>query len=147
MKITPQQVTLFVSEYLKSSNAPAAAQAAGINPRLAGRLLKDDAVKAELERQRAEPAEAAGATGPSASLIAFAREALRVAQADGNVNGQVAATKLLAELTGALKNPMAEQANVRAEDLSDDDLARIIGTCTCGALKKALTSKRESLPL
>jgi phage terminase small subunit len=32
MKITPQQITLFATEYLRTSNAPAAAKAAGLNP-------------------------------------------------------------------------------------------------------------------
>jgi phage terminase small subunit len=147
MKITPEQTQLFATEYLRTSNAPAAAQTAGINPRLAGKLIKDDAVKAEIEGQKQEAVAATGATGEHAELLRLANEAYTIAAAANNAAGMVAAAKLRADLTGALKAPAASQVTAKAEDLTDDDLARIIATCTCGALKKASTSKNESLPL
>jgi hypothetical protein len=86
------------------------------------------------------------ATGALAEALARADEAYRAAEASDNVNGMVAATKLKAELSGVLEAP-PPLADVDPSLLTDADLARIVSTCTCGALHGRKPDADATAPL
>lgn len=103
----------FVDEYVKDTNAAAAARRAGFSARSAGQLMKVGAIRAEIERRQEAIAVATQIT--IASLCEEAEAARCLAQSDGNPAAMVAAITLKAKLTGKLTSENNEDVTRQEE--------------------------------
>jgi phage terminase small subunit len=101
--LTPKQAA-FCQEWIKDHNGTQAAIRAGYSKKTANeqaaRLLAKASIKAELERLQARIADEANVTVQS--LLREAEEARIIAQRAGQASAMVSASKLKAQLTGAL---------------------------------------------
>jgi Terminase small subunit len=138
----------FITEYMKDRNATAAAARSGYSVRSAAMLMAMGPIKDEIRRRLAQVAAKAAeeAKVTLQSLMAKALRAYEVAEGNNNPAGMVAATKLMAELSGHVGGQPVVGVTVNNQQSTGPDI-RGTAQAIWSILKEASMRQGGAVPL